>query len=190
MFKICPSCGDEFQLTASRCRDCGVDLVFPSLAAEPERLRPDEALELLTTDSPWALEELAQRLGERGIPSRIDTDPPNVGIPGPSGFRRGGSQGHATQLAIYVRLRDLAAAEDAAHEYMVSRTPDSRDGSLAEEPLDACPACATPIGDAAEACSSCGLAFAIAEVTCLACGHETRSDRAACPSCGASFGDD
>jgi uncharacterized protein with PIN domain len=184
VFKVCPRCGDEYQLTMSRCRDCDVDLVLPG-AETIERLLPDEELELVTTDSPWALEEIAEQLSAHGIPSRIDSHPRDAAISAPSWRRKEGAMGFGIRLGIYVRLRDLTTADRVARDHLRSRMPELPEAaSEAAEPRDACPACDAPLTGAAEACASCGLEFQVAEVTCLACGHETESDRADCPSCG------
>jgi hypothetical protein len=165
MGKICPSCGDEFQLWATRCPDCDVALGFsaPAPRVEPaETLPPATELALLEQGEPWALRALAERLQEHGISSRIDTVPPRGSLDGPAERSRSGQAGRATRLGLYVRRDDGPAAAELAREHLASRLPDLPDGAAAEDrdpDPSGCPACGEAAPPDAAECPACGLAF-------------------------------
>ena len=88
MFKHCPSCGQEYQHWVSVCTDCNTALDFAPEASAAPTLPPAANLILLRLEGPWYLQELAERLQARGIPSRIDTDPSGAQITGPAAAAR------------------------------------------------------------------------------------------------------
>jgi hypothetical protein len=136
VFKVCRSCGQEFQSWATECSDCGVPLQLSAGEAlappEPDAPVVLEDLVLLRLGGTWELQALAEELQQRGISSRIDTPPD------PSQAR--GSRAAAAQLAIYVP-RAVAGVDDVEHD------------------PNACPACGEPTPENAAECASCGLEF-------------------------------
>jgi hypothetical protein len=143
VFKVCPSCGEEYQHWVSRCPDCDVALDFARGAAPgaPPETAPTAAPEdpvLLQSEGPWYLRELAEALAERGIPSRIEKGAP--------------------ALSLYVGRGDLEDAREVAQEFAESRLP-ALDAEPASHDASACPACGEPLAADASACGGCGLEF-------------------------------
>jgi hypothetical protein len=141
VFKICPRCGEEFQLTASRCSDCDVELGFarePAPAPPPPAAAADAEWVLLQRESAWYLRELAEALGDHGIASRIQREPGGLGI--------------------YVGSGDAEAAHAVAREFTEARLPGLEADPAAHDP-SGCPACGEPLAADASACAACGLEF-------------------------------
>jgi hypothetical protein len=161
MFKVCPSCGGEFQHWVSACPDCAVPLeiggpggggaAVPPPAAE---FPPASELTCLQRGDPYALHEIAERLQGAGISCRIDVHPP--GEPIRAGARRGA--GVANTFGLYVRPEDAARAAAVREQHVRDSVPDAAGAELGAE-LSACPACGEPLPDGAAACTACGLEF-------------------------------
>src|SRR5688572_3865695 len=105
MFKVCPSCGGEFQHWVTQCPDCAVALQTggpgagaPPARAPAEELPPASELTCLQRGDPYALHEIAERLQAAGLSCRIDVHPP--GEPIRPGARRGA--GVANTFGLYV----------------------------------------------------------------------------------------
>ena len=184
MYKICPECREEFRRDFDTCSDCGVPLAFPN-DVPPEPTGDERpSLEILTKGGPRELEAFAQYLLANGVPSQIDTDPPSDGAESKARETSTGFRGHSTELALYVRLEDLAQANELGESYVRRQLPDFDGAAVEGEILESCPACGTPLAQGAEACGECGLEFAVQTIRCLRCGQESTSDQAACPNCG------
>jgi predicted amidophosphoribosyltransferase len=153
VFKICRSCGQEFQMWASECSDCHVPLhLTPGEELAPPEARPQPArddLVQLKLGGAWELQALAEELQQRGISSRIDTPP------GESGR---GSPAAAAQLAIYVSRADLAAVREFTEELAARELAEAGIAEVEHDP-NACPACGEPTPENAASCASCGLEF-------------------------------
>jgi hypothetical protein len=163
MFKLCPSCGGEFQQWVTQCPDCAVPLqiggpdggsVETAARAPAEELPPASELTCLRRGDPYALHEIAERLQQEGISCRIDVYPPGESIR--LGARRGA--GVATTFGLYVRPADAARAGAVRDQLVRESAPDAA-GAGAGVDLSACPACGEPLADAATACAACGLEF-------------------------------
>jgi hypothetical protein len=165
VFKVCSSCGQEFQSWATECSDCHVplDLAPGETLAAGETLGPEPAarpaapledLVLVRFGEPWELRALAESLQARGISSQIDTYPPGASISG----SRAGSRGQPARLGLYVPRADLDAVRELAGGSAASEVPDGGDAELAHDP-NGCPACGEPMPENASACSVCGLEF-------------------------------
>jgi hypothetical protein len=130
MFKLCPSCKDEFVPTVSLCPDCRVPLVTPEQLASVEAARVAGAAPtsdvftltsavMLRAGGASELQAVAERLAERGVRCVIDTNPP--------GARLGGSSraaaGREIQLALYVDEADAQTAARIHHEWMLATVP-------------------------------------------------------------------
>jgi hypothetical protein len=163
MFKICPSCGGEFQQWVTSCPDCAVPLRAASADAPPPDPRaaarefpPARELVCIERGDPRALHEIAERLQAAGVSCRIDAYPPDEPIR--LGGRRG--SGVATSFGIYVLPAEVDAATRLRTELVRESLPDAANLELASgSELSACPACGEPLADAARECAACGLAF-------------------------------
>jgi hypothetical protein len=160
MFKVCPSCGGEFQQWVTQCPDCAVALQIssgaPRPAAAPRELPPERDLVCLDRGEPRALREIAERLQAAGLSCRIGPYPPDEPI------RLGGKRGSgvATTFGLYVLPADAEEAARLRTQFVRDTLPDAAGvdfGAGAE--LSACPACGEPLADGARECASCGLAF-------------------------------
>jgi hypothetical protein len=159
MFKVCPSCGGEFQAWVSQCPDCGAPLQLGAPdGAPPSRpaddFPPAHELTCIERGQPQALHGIAERLQAEGISSRIDVHPP--GGPIRLGARRGA--GVAASFGLYVREEDAAHAKAVREQHMRESVPDAPGAALGAE-LSACPACGERLADGASACAACGLEF-------------------------------
>jgi hypothetical protein len=162
MFKLCPSCGGEFQQWVTQCPDCAVPLQLggpdgglpPAARAPAEELPPARELTCLQKGDPYALHEIAERLQQEGVSCRIDVHPPGESIR--LAGRRG--SGVATTFGLYVRPADLARAAVVREQHVRESVPDAADVEAGGE-LAACPACGEPLADDATACAACGLDF-------------------------------
>jgi hypothetical protein len=160
MFKVCPSCGGEFQQWVTQCPDCAVALQIgggDSLpAAPPRELPPARELTCIERGDPRALHEIAERLQEAGLSCRIDAYPPDEPI------RLGGKRGTgvATSFGLYVLPAEAEEAARLRLEHVRETLPEAAGFELAAgTELSACPACGEPLADAARECAACGLAF-------------------------------
>lgn len=164
MFKVCPSCGGEFQQWVTQCPDCAVALQIgggPSLpAAAPRELPPARELVCIERGDPRALHEIAERLQVAGLSCRIDPYPPDEPIR--PGGRRG--SGVATTFGLYVLPAEAEDATRLRTEHVRETLPEAAGYEVAAgTELSACPACGEPLADAARECAACGLAFPDAE---------------------------
>jgi len=159
MFKVCPSCGGEFQAWVTSCPDCGVALQLggeATLPVAPRELPPARELECIERGDPRALHEIAERLQAAGISCRIDAYPPDEPI------RLGGKRGTgvATTFGLYVLRTDAEAATRVRTQHVRESLPETAGHEVAAgTELSACPACGEPIADGAHECVACGLAF-------------------------------
>jgi hypothetical protein len=161
VFKVCSSCGQEYQSWATECSDCGVslDLAPGEKLAPATRAAPAlEELVALRLGGPWELQALAEALQAQGISSRIDAYPPGDPISAPRVRAQQGQRGDAARLGIYVSRPDLEAAREVAEEVAARDLPDVDAAGAAHDPT-ACPACGEPTPENAAACSACGLEF-------------------------------
>jgi hypothetical protein len=188
MFKLCPSCRDEFVPTVSVCPDCRVPLVAAEeLASAPVARDAGVASAAFTLTSAvmlrrggtGELQDLARRLAEHGVRCVIDTDPPGARIAGTART----AAGREVQLAIYVDEADSQTAARLHHEWVLATVPGASEAQLGGV-LDACPGCGEPLATNASACSSCGLEFPPLETTCPQCGQPVAVDAERCTSCG------
>jgi len=163
MFKVCPSCKQEYQRWVEVCSDCNVPLALDQEGQSAPALPPAVDLVLLKVEGPWYLQELAELLQENGISSRIDTEPPGTPTEGTKGAMRAGSRGQTTRLGIYVGVDDLEPAHAIAQEFATARLSDVPDVT-ANPDASACPACGEPISETAVSCAECGLEFPEAEI--------------------------
>jgi hypothetical protein len=186
MFKVCPSCRQEYQSWASVCADCDVPLDVAREASAAPPLPPAASLILLRLEGPWYLQELAEVLQGHGISSRIDSDPPGAPVGGPAVATRQGFRGQATRLGIYVRAEDLEAAREIDEGFAASRLRDVPATDVPRDP-SACPACGERIPETAPSCLACGLEFPEAEFQCPACGRRCAPETRRCPGCGNDF---
>jgi hypothetical protein len=161
MFKVCPSCGGEFQQWVERCPDCAVPVGSGAPdAMTPARvgveLPPARELVCLQRGDPRVLHEVAERLQAAGLSCRIDAHPPEEPIR--LGGRRGA--GVATPFGLYVLPADVEAAQRVRAQHARETLPDAEGYEVAAgTELSACPACGEPIADAATSCDGCGLEF-------------------------------
>ena len=156
MFKVCRSCGQEFQIWAAECSDCRVplDLSAGDELTAPES-RPAPALEdlvLLRVGGTWELHAFAEQLQQQGISSRIDMPPDGSLASGR------GSDAAAAQLALYVARADLAAVRELTDELAARELAEAGIEEVERDP-NACPACGELTAENAAACASCGLEF-------------------------------
>ena len=163
--KYCPSCGAEYQHTASECADCRVALVHevPAPTAPPvaeEGVLPDaRELSLCSTGTAGQVEEMAEILQAAGISSRVDSHPP--GGPLSAGPRQ--KFGFQTSrlglyvLGLYVRPEDLEEARQILEQKMAEKL-EAAPARIGAE-FEACPGCGARIPQEAESCPECGLEF-------------------------------
>jgi len=157
VFKVCRSCGQEYQMWASECSDCRVPLhLTPGEELAPET-RPVPVLEdlaLLRLGDAWELQALAEALQHRGVSSQIDTHPLGAAIgAGPRSAR-----GEPVRLGIYVGSAQLDAARAFADEHFARELGESGAAEATQDP-NACPACGEPTPENAPVCAECGLEF-------------------------------
>jgi hypothetical protein len=159
-FRRCPQCGGEYQYTVSRCADCGCALEDAPADSQLDTTPLPHASELVPVriGSPWSSEELAGALQQAGISSRIDSHPPGQPLRGPEQASRDGFSGSLARVAVYVRERDLEAAQRVDAELFASRTPDATLGAASGD-SGMCPGCGIPLSQTAASCAACGLEF-------------------------------
>jgi hypothetical protein len=149
--KVCPECESEYMHTVTSCVHCDVELVpFEELVAAPaSELPPSSELSLVRAAGMGWVVSLSERLVEAAIPHRVD----------PLEKRDEGSGNPPGPYGVYVRERDLDAAQriDAAH--IAHEIPDAHEASGHAVAEDACPACGDPISESDAECAGCGLAF-------------------------------
>jgi len=164
--KVCPSCRDEYLPQMSRCRECGVDLVYEDELEGGPRPDPDDVMVLAEEGvllreaaAQWA-GGLADALVSAGIRCRI----------GPTAaHEQGRSEGRAVAslpLGVFVAASDLAAARRVDADFLRGQVPDLADAAIqaAGESVDVdggCPACGEPLAGDAPECPECGLVFAV-----------------------------
>ena len=198
MYKVCPSCGDEFQPRVDECPDCHCALEWPretapESEAAPADLPPADQLTCVKIDEGWRLRDLAGHLQRRGLSSRIDSHPPGRPLAGPDVLRRGGLFGSSLRLGLYVRPDDAERAARILAPHLTGERPaDAEEGQgehpgQAPEAGDVCPACGSPLRDGDAACGECGLAFVAAPGECPACGARCETEDTECSTCGGAL---
>lgn len=159
-YKLCESCGSEFQSRVEACIDCGGPLVEVDLrmttSPRPRREAPPpppaETAErvLAAADRPLALrvEEpgyigpLAERVRAAGI--RCDVIP--------EGDCRSGCR---IRWALWVAEADRDAAATIDRQHLASVVPDAE--SFVDLDAEGCPACGAARSPGAAECGECGL---------------------------------
>lgn len=154
--RVCPRCREEYVATVERCVSCDVALVAEgdSVFEAVGELPPTAELVRLRVEHPTWLESLAERLGEAGIPSRVEL----------LATERAATRGAPAPCALFVRREDAERARAIDAELLRAQLPDlPEDASPEWREAEACPACGTPIEAEASECRECGLAFRDAE---------------------------
>ena len=163
--KYCPSCGAEYQHTATECVECRVALVLelPRAVVSPPAVKDElpaaRDLALCSTGTANQVEEMAEILQLAGISSRVDSHPP--GEPFSAGPRQ--KLGFQTSrlglyvLGLYVRREDLEEARQILEQGMAEKL-EAAPARVGEE-FEACPGCGARIPQDAESCLECGLEF-------------------------------
>ena len=190
MFKICPSCRDEFVQHVEVCPHCRVPLrTAEEMASAPEPADDDAdnvlaSAVVLRRGNPSDLRELCDLLTARGLRFAVDTDPPGRRLAAAS---RGATAPRSAtsrevMLAIYVAEADAAAAAQVQREWLLATVPGAVDESVGG--IDACPGCGEPLTANATACAGCGLEFPPLEVACPQCGQPVPLEAESCAGCG------
>lgn len=149
--RVCPLCGEEYLATVERCAECDVALVAADeLAPTPELELPAvDGLVRLRVENPVWIRNLAARLEEEGIPSRVEL----VGET-PAARRQG------APCALFVRPEDAERARRIDEQLLRRQLPDlPEDADTDWREADGCPACGAPVAPDAAECPDCGLGF-------------------------------
>jgi hypothetical protein len=154
-YRICPSCEEEFTLTATECPDCRVSLVFPDAEAgsnpPPEFPETAELKCVRVGPLPWT-RALSEKLTEVGIAHRVEPDTRTEEQGGVDPRRFGGESLYGT----WVRPEEAEAAQSIDAEIFapleVESAPDAQDD-------ETCPACGSGLSTDSMACADCGLSF-------------------------------
>ena len=151
--KLCPSCGDEFVHSATRCGSCDVDLVGADTPLDPVRDQlpaSDELVPLRAENAAW-VDSLGARLAREEIPCRVEV------LDGAGGR---GPRGSDHSLVLLVRRQDLERAREIDHALLRSQLPDMpEDVDTSVSETEHCPACGSSIAEDATECPDCGLGF-------------------------------
>ncbi len=155
-YQVCPECRVEYNLTATRCVDCRVDLVSPdALVTEAAESFPPAAELTCIRVAPLAwMRALSAALEQDGVAHRIE---PASADDAP-GDQRPDVFGAVALFGLYVREEDAAGARELDGT-MAARLLPEEAPLLEEGEEDACPACGTPLDADAVACADCGLEF-------------------------------
>jgi hypothetical protein len=153
--RVCPECREEYVHSTLVCVHCDVALVHADEVGSDavDELPPISELHCVRAASVgWAL-GLSERLGEAGIPHRVE-----AASEGEEGRER--RPGRNLPYGVYVRSEDLAAASEIDLRTLREEIPDLPEGfEMAEGAEDACPACGEPVDVGAPECPGCGLAL-------------------------------
>jgi hypothetical protein len=155
-YKLCPACHEEYTLVASRCADCGVDLVHgDELALEEDELEafpPASELECVrVAPLPW-IRALSEALQQGGVVHRVE---PASADDAPEG-QRPEVFGDVQLFGLYVRSEDAPTAREFDDSIAAQVLPEEAP-ALAEGEEEACPACGTALAADVTECPDCGL---------------------------------
>jgi hypothetical protein len=157
-YKLCPSCRTEYMLVATRCADCGVDLVDADTVAPEDAAReafpPASELECVrVAPIPW-IRALSEALQERGVAHRIE---PARAEDTPEDQRRD-VFGDAPLFGLYVQSEHAPSTRDLDGSIAAQILPEEAP-TLAEGEEEECPACGAALTADAVECPDCGLEF-------------------------------
>jgi len=164
--KYCPLCGSEYLPAAQACADCGGPLEWRRERDELPPLSPDDRWSvmppgmagLLVEDDQASVQDYVELLIEHRIPSAVL---PVVRI-GPDGAPQLVWDGRAVGYRhyLFVPREDYTEAETLVQEARRRRDPGLAENPYVDFPEEGCPACGSPLPDAADECPDCGLPFA------------------------------
>ena len=154
-YRICPSCEEEFTLTATECPDCRVSLVFPGVEEAPEVApafpQKDELECVRVGPLPWT-RALSDKLTEAGIAHRVEPDTRSEEEGGVDPRRFGGEDLYGT----WVRPEEAEAAGAIDAEVFAPLEVERAPEAMGDE---TCPACGAALPADAMTCPDCGLSF-------------------------------
>jgi predicted RNA-binding Zn-ribbon protein involved in translation (DUF1610 family) len=157
-YKLCPACGMEYILVATRCADCDVELVHgDALAAEEEDLEafpPASELECVRVAPIAWIQALSEALQQRGVAHRVE---PASAEDTPDG-QRPDIFGDAQLFGLYVQTEHASMTRELDGSIAAQVLPEEAP-TLAEDEEEACPACSTALAADATECPDCGLRF-------------------------------
>ena len=184
--KICSKCGEEYDIDAQACADCGGTLVFPQDYVKRYEAPAEEEALVLVREAPFGyLKELLEHLTKKGIRSGIRFHAQEQGSCSP---RKCAPQ---AIFGLYVAKTDEAAAKEVDRAHWLKGAPEHASSfTYTESELSGvCPACSCSLPEKAIECPECGLAVGLSEepATCPDCGAEVADDATRCPKCGAEF---
>ncbi len=167
--RYCTACDTEYRPEVERCADCGGPLEdhYEGVTAPPPAVGPIEAsgpTSLVYGGEASELRPMAARLGEAGIPFRVDP------------LRRA-----PQELELRVRSADLDAALALLRDLVgiAAEDADFVDGGYRR-----CPACRSELAKGSPECPECGLGFSAGEPCCPGCGAAMGENERLCPACG------
>jgi ribosomal protein L40E len=195
--KVCRDCGEEYRPQATRCADCGGELVDRQLdedglleganSPEPgaEVGDPGEATGRVLFATPRASElvPLAEELREQGLPYRLLERPPH-------------REGAPATYALVVPEEEADAAQRALAP-LVAPEHDPAATAAVEAHFEPgsgyrqCPACGAEQPSGAGECAECGLTLGAGDaeeeaVTCARCGAPLADADRPCAACGST----
>jgi hypothetical protein len=158
-YKVCPACRAEFRQQATRCADCGADLVpidaLPSEPAAAPELAPAAALECVrVAPQDWIL-ALSRVLQQEGLGHRIE---PARAEDAPAG-QRPDVFGPVQLFGLYLPAEHAAVARELDAGIAARLLPEEAP-ALVQGEQDACPACGAALPADALECPDCELSFA------------------------------
>jgi ribosomal protein L40E len=184
--KICSKCGEEYDIDAQVCAECGGTLVFPQdFEKRYEPPASEEEVVLIREGTFGYLKELVEHLTKNGIRSGIRL---HGQAPGSCPSTRCIPQG---VFGLYVAKTDEAAAREIDRAHWLQGAPEQATSFeyTESERKGICPACSARLPEKAIECPECGLVVGSAEegAVCPDCGAEVADDASVCPKCGAEF---
>jgi predicted amidophosphoribosyltransferase len=184
--KICPKCGEEYDIDAQVCAECGGALVFPQdFVKRYEPPAHEEDVVLIREGSADYLKELMGHLAKQGIRAGVRL---HGEAPSSCSTRKCAPQ---PIFGLYVAKTDEAAAKEVDRAHWLQGAPEEGASfTYTESELQGvCPACSTRLPEKAVECPECGLAVGVVEegAVCPDCGAEVADDATRCPKCGAEF---
>jgi predicted amidophosphoribosyltransferase len=184
--KICSKCGEEYDIEAQVCAECGGALVFPQDYVKRYEPPAQEEEVVLVREAPFGyLKELVEHLTKQGIRAGIRF---HGEAPGACSTRKCAPQ---PVFGLYVAKTDEAAAKEVDRAHWLKGAPEEGASfTYTESELQGvCPACSTRLPEKAIECPECGLAVGSSEdaATCPDCEAEVADDATRCPKCGAEF---
>lgn len=155
-YKICPECQEEYTLVATRCADCGVDLVHGDEVAlaeeELEALPPASELECVRVAPLAWIRALSEALQQGGVVHRVE---PASAADAPED-QRPGVFGDIQLFGLYVRLEHVSVARELDGSIAAQVFPEEAP-VLEEGEEETCPACGAALAADATECPDCGL---------------------------------